>query len=284
MLPLKRFHPFQLDTFGVGGLIQAAAGKGATRCLIGIGGSATNDGGFGLARALGWQFLGRDGATIEKWTELARLQKIQPPGKRRWFKELLVAVDVQNPLLGRNGATRVYGPQKGLRSNDFEVAEGCLRRLAVVTKKQLGLDFSKTPGAGAAGGLGFGLATFAGGKLEPGFDLFAEQSNLNRHLRRADLVITGEGCIDHSTLMGKGVGEIGKKCRELNIPCIAIAGVANHGVRLQQTFDDVLTLLEMTTMREAKSRPSYWLERIAGRVTAENAHGGGRPYERLICP
>lgn len=266
MLPLKRFHPFDLDTFGVGRLVEAAAGKGATRCLIGIGGSATNDAGFGLARALGWQFFSRDGAMIEKWTDLARLQKIQPPRRRHWFKELLIAVDVQNPLLGRRGATRVYGPQKGLRSNDFEIVEGCLRRLAVVGKKQLGLDFSKTPGAGAAGGLGFGLATFVGGKLEPGFDLFAEQSNLDRHLRRADFVITGEGCIDRSTLMGKGVGEIARRCNKFRIPCVAVAGVAHRNTRLDRMFHGISALLDIATEIQAKSKAGYWLEHLGSEL------------------
>ena len=267
MLPSRRFHPFDLDTLGLGRLIQAAARKGATRCLIGIGGSATNDAGFGLARALGWEFLDSNGTEIEQWTDLVRLQHIRPPRKRRWFKELLVAVDVQNPLFGKHGATRVYGPQKGMRPEDFEVAEYCLRRLAVVAKKDLRLDFANTPGAGAAGGLGFGLATFAGGKLEPGFDLFAEQSNLDRHLREADLVITGEGRIDHSTLMGKGVGEIASKCNQLRIPCIAMAGVAHPDPRLRRTFDQLHALLEVTSNPQAMTRPAYWLEYLVQKMT-----------------
>jgi glycerate kinase len=272
ILPTKRFHPFDLDTFGLGRLIEAAVRKGATRCLIGIGGSATNDAGFGLARALGWEFFDRDGAAIKKWTDLARLEQIRAPQRRRWFKELLVAVDVQNPLLGKRGATRIYGPQKGMRPEDFETAERCLRRLAVVAKTELGLDFAKTPGAGAAGGLGFGLATFAGGKLKPGFDLFAEQSHLDRHLRQAELVITGEGCIDHSTLMGKGVGEIARKCNELGIPCIAVAGVAHHDRRLDRMFDRISALLDITTEKQAKSKPEYWLEHAANRVATNLAH------------
>lgn len=274
MLPRRQFHPFELDTFGLARIIEAAVRKGATRCLIGIGGSATNDAGFGLARALGWKFTDRDGATIEKWIDLARLQLIQPPPKRRWFKELLVAVDVQNPLLGKRGATRVYGPQKGMRPEDFEMAERCLRRLAIVAKRQLGLDFAKTPGAGAAGGLGFGLATFVGGRLEPGFHLFAEQANLDRHLRQAELVITGEGCIDHSTLMGKGVGEIARQCNKFGIPCIAVAGVAHHDGRLDKMFDRILALRDITTDRRATSKPEYWLEHAANRVATNLAHSG----------
>jgi glycerate kinase len=282
MLPPKRFHPFELDTFGLGRMIQAAARKGASRCLIGIGGSATNEAGFGLARALGWEFFDNSGGGIQKWTNLVQLQHIRPPQGRHRFKELLVAVDVQNPLLGRRGATRVYGPQKGLRPQEFELAERCLRCLAVVAKREISLDLAKAPGAGAAGGLGFGLATFAGGKLEPGFDLFAEQAELERHLRDADLVITGEGCIDHSTLMGKGVGQIAKKCNELKIPCIALAGVAHPDTRLHRRLDQICTLLDITTTRQAKAEVDYWLERLANRVAANSRYGSTE--QGSFCP
>jgi glycerate kinase len=263
MLPPKRFHPFELDTFGLGQLIQAAILKKARRCLIGIGGSATNDGGFGLARALGWEFIDRQGCLIERWTKLFDLQHIKSPQKDHWFDELLVAVDVQNPLLGKRGATRVYGPQKGLRPKNFELAEQCLRRVAVVAKMQLGLDFAQVPGSGAAGGLGFGLATFAGGRLEPGFELFAELSDVDKRLRCADLVITGEGCIDPSTLMGKGVGQIAKKCRERQIPCIALSGSVEQVARIRGSFNQLRSLINITTSRQATSRPDFWLECLA---------------------
>jgi glycerate kinase len=269
MLPPKRFHPFELDTFGLGRLIEAAAAKGATRCLIGIGGSATNDGGFGLARALGWEFIDSQGSLIEQWTELLNLRHIKPPQRTQWLDELSIAVDVQNPLLGKRGATRIYGPQKGLRPKDFELAELSLRRLVTVAKMELGLDFAKVPGAGAAGGLGFGLATFARGMLEPGFELFAKQSELDHRLQWADLVITGEGCIDHSTLMGKGVGQIAKKCNELKISCIAVAGTTHANAGFRRPFDRVHALVETTSIREAMSRAAYWLENLGQSIAAE---------------
>src|SRR5690349_13839430 len=161
MLPPKRFHPFKLDTFGLGALFRAAKRKGAKHGLVGIGGSATNDAGFGLARALGWEFFDRKGRAIRRWLELPSLAAIRPPQRRRWFDELVVAVDVQNPLLGRRGATRIYGPQKGLRPRDFPKAERCLYRLKTVWKTESGGDLSRVPGSGAAGGLGFGLMAFA---------------------------------------------------------------------------------------------------------------------------
>ncbi len=266
MLPPRQFHPFELDTFGLGAVIRAAAAKGARRCLMGIGGSATNDGGFGLARSLGWKFLDRNANLIEHWTGLDQLAKIRAPAPRRCLRQLLVAVDVQNPLLGTRGATRVYGPQKGLRSRDFVRAECCLRRLAKVVKKDFGRDPARAPGAGAAGGLGFGLLAFLGAQLESGYDLFARQAKLNRHLRAADLVIVGEGAIDSSTFMGKGVGQIAARCREQGIPCVALAGFVSAGAKKRRLFTQTHALTQLTEVGKAKAKPAYWLERLATRV------------------
>lgn len=262
MLPPGKFHPFDLDTFGVGKLLQAARTKGAKQILIGIGGSATNDGGFGLARALDWEFLTADHKPIMRWTELHRLAEIRPP-KPLGFRRITVAVDVRNPLLGIRGATRVYGPQKGLRPADFSSAEKCLRRLAIVTHKYFGHDFAKLPGAGAAGGLGFGLLAFLGAKPEPGFGLFARHAKLNHHLQTADLVITGEGAIDRSTLMGKGTGEIAERCRARGIPCLGLAGCLAPDIRRDQLFREIRALTDLTTARRARAKPAHWLARLA---------------------
>ncbi len=207
MLPRGRFHPFKLDTFGLARLLRAVTRRGATKIIIGIGGSATNDGGFGLARALGWTFLDDDGNPILKWTDLRRLVSIHAPLQLH-LADIVVAMDVRNPLLGRQGATRIYGPQKGLHPEDLSTAEANLKQLAAVARS--GRRFALQPGSGAAGGLGFGLAAFCNAKLHPGFELFVKQTNFRRHIRKADLVITGEGSIDRSTLMGKGVGELQK--------------------------------------------------------------------------
>ncbi len=263
MLPPGKFHPFELDTFGLGKVVEAAAAKGAKRCLIGIGGSATNDGGFGLARALGWKFLDCAGESVEQWTGLQALAKIRPPQKRRWFAEMIVAVDVHNPLLGVRGASRIYGPQKGLKLEDFGLAEECLRKLAMVARKTLKHDFARTSGAGAAGGLGFGLLTFLGARPEAGFDLFVRNAKLMIRLRSADLVITGEGAIDKSTLMGKGVGEIARHCQKFKVPCIGLAGVVNNPALMKSRFTRALGLTEITTVQEAKTRPAFWLEKLA---------------------
>src|SRR6185437_2787947 len=285
-LPPGKFHPFELDTFGLGAVLRAAANKGAKRCVVGIGGSATNDGGFGLARALGWKFFNDAGAPIERWTELGQLARISRPARTRWFDELIVAVDVQNPLLGARGATRVYGPQKGLREKDFAKSEKCLRNLASAAGKFVvpalagpgrptigGTELQTFPGSGAAGGLGFGLMAFARAKAEPGFELFTRFAKLEKLLRAGDLVITGEGCIDQSTFMGKGVGEIARRCREQKIPSIAFAGNITARPIANRFFAEAHALTELTTIAKAKSNPAAWLEKLTERVATANVSG-----------
>jgi glycerate kinase len=268
MLPPGKFHPFELDTFGLGAVIQAAAKKGAKHCVLGIGGSATNDGGFGLARALGWKFFTRDKIEISHWTDLHALAEIRAPKRTQWFDELIVAVDVQNPLLGARGATRVYGPQKGLRAEEFQIAEKNLRRLARAVEKYCCKNFAKIPGAGAAGGLGFGLLAFAGARLEPGFDLFARFAKLEPRVRAADLLITGEGRLDESTLMGKGVGRLAGLCREFKTPCVALAGTISESFR-SRDFTQMRVLTDLTTTNEAKSQPTKWLAVLAEKVARD---------------
>jgi glycerate 2-kinase len=261
-LPAGKFHPFELDTFGLGAVVSAAAQKGARNCLVGIGGSATNDAGFGLARSLGWEFLDRSGQLITRWTDLHKLANLHRPKRLPQFASLAVAVDVQNVLLGPRGCTRIYGPQKGIRPKDFAVGERALRRLARVVERELGIDYAREPGAGAAGGLGFGFSCFLGAKLESGFDLFARHANLAKHISRADLVLTGEGAIDRQTLMGKGVGQVGLMCRKHEVPCIALAGTVLAG-NTNRCFTQVRGLVELTTLEDAKARPEFWLEKLA---------------------
>lgn len=262
MLPVGKFHPFELDTFGLGAVIEDARSKGTENFLIGIGGSATNDGGFGLAHSLGWKFGDNHGHPVERWTELYRLACVQPPEIRSPGK-MIVAVDVQNRLLGQRGATRVYGPQKGIRPVDFDLAERCLERLATVMKKQFESDFAQLPGSGAAGGLGFGLFAFMDAQAESGFELFARYANLDARLRGADLVITGEGAIDRSTLMGKGVGQVAQRCTALKIPCIGLAGSVVPEAREHKSFTRLAALTDLTSAEEAKSKPEFFLMQLA---------------------
>jgi len=269
MLPPGRYHPFELDTFGLGKVLLAAAKRGCRWLIVGVGGSATNDGGFGLARGLGWRFLGAQGNEIGRWTDLRELRSAQPPhpGSPLQQTSVTVAVDVRNRLLGKHGCARVYGPQKGLRPEDWPLAEACLRRLALVVKRQCGTDFAAIPGAGAAGGLGFGLMAFAGAKVESGTELFARCARLAERLRDTDLVVTGEGALDRSTLMGKGVGEVALQCQALRIPCVGLAGVIQDAPRLRERFTEVHALVpELTTPDQARAQAGYWLSRLAARV------------------
>ena len=267
MLPPGKFHPFELDTFGLAAVLGAAKRKGAKQILTGIGGSATNDGGFGFARALGWEFLDRDGNCIKKWTHLNELATARRPLPHR-FGRVIVAVDVQNALVGGRGATRVYGPQKGLTPTDLAHAERCLRRLAKVMQRESLRDLAKAPGAGAAGGLGFGLMAFCGAHLRPGFELFARHARLSEKLRSTDVVLTGEGAIDRSSAMGKGVGQLALRCRALGIPCLGLAGKVIGSRQMKLVFDQMHALTELTTEAQSKARPAFWLERLAARVGA----------------
>lgn len=250
LLPTGKYHPFDLDTYGLGAVLKAARAKGASRLLIGIGGSATNDAGFGMARSLGWRFLNKTGEEIEDWHGLRHLSSVLRPKPFRLFKSVRVAVDVTNPLLGARGCSRIFGPQKGLKEEDMKPSNNALRQLAKVLENDFGYDHAKMPGAGAAGGLGFGLASFLGGKFESGFDLFAGEANLNQRIASADLVITGEGSLDKSSMMGKGVSGILEICSKHGKPCVGIAGRVLDRKRLEKHF----LLLEGLTDSEATEK------------------------------
>jgi glycerate kinase len=163
----------------------------------------------------------------------------------------------------------VYGPQKGLRPQDLEKAEECLRNLAAVHCGSASRFWWRWPsaangaGAGAAGGLGFGLMAFLGAKAERGFNMFSRFAKLEKLLRTSDLIITGEGCIDQSTFMGKGVGEIAWYCLEKNIPCIAFAGDIAARDKATRFFTRAHALVDVTTNAKAQAEPAFWLERLA---------------------
>ncbi len=262
MLAGEGFHPFQLDTFGLGKVFRAAEKAGARECVIGVGGSATNDGGFGLGRALGWKFFDPDGAELKEWWQLHELTEVRAPAAPLRLR-VMVAVDVRNPLLGSLGCSRTYGPQKGLRPEDFNLTEKCLARLASVLWEQHGLGDAKAAGAGAAGGLGFGLTAFAGARIESGFDLFARYARLEERIRAADVVVTGEGAMDEQTRMGKGVGQIAHLCARLGVPCVGLAGAVGKSVRECRLFTHTRALTEVTDLPRAQSQAAYFLERLS---------------------
>jgi len=265
-LAAKKFHPFQLDTYGLGRMLAAAVERGARHCVVGLGGSATNDGGFGLGRALGWRFLDHSGQELQQWWELSRLVRVIRPANA-YGMEVTVAVDVANPLLGRRGCSRVYGPQKGILPEELAFAEKCLRQLAEVMEERSGKAHARVPGAGAAGGLGFGLMAFMGAKPRPGFEVFAQAVDLPEHIRQSDVVITGEGALDRQTYMGKGVGQVLRLCRSSNVPCIALAGVVDPTVA-GNGFFRTHALTDIATLEQAKRRARYHLERLSAMVAS----------------
>lgn len=268
LLPPGRFHPFHLDTFGIGAVLQAAVEAGAAECWVGIGGSATNDAGFGLARSLGWMFLDADRCPIEQWTGLTRLESIEPPAS--WLPghcRFTVAVDVDNPLLGPEGCSRIYGPQKGLRPEDMAAAEAALGRLAEVWKRHSGRDPASAPGAGAAGGLGFALPAFLNARVDSGFEIFARATGLDDRIRNTDLILTGEGSLDRQSLMGKGTGRVAQRARQLGRPCIGLAGIAETLPDPQshpRLFDAVHAIVPaFAPADDAKGNAAHWLEELA---------------------
>lgn len=260
LLPPGEFHPFDLDTFGLGKVFETAKKSGVKKTLVGIGGSATNDAGFGLARSMGWKF--EAGARqIEKWTDLDQLTALS--GCLHDI-QVTVAVDVQNPLLGPNGASRIYGPQKGLREEDMPKAEACLQRLAQI----IGNSIADEPGTGAAGGLGFGLRAFMNGEFVSGSDLFCRAARLDERLQGADLLISGEGAIDLQSLMGKGVGSILARARAANVQRLGLAGSLAPSVQQKFGDDHGLKLMSIVpsiaNVQDAKANAAKFLADLAG--------------------
>lgn len=236
--PLR--NPETTSSFGVGEMLLDAARRGAQRIIIGLGGSATNDGGVGMARALGFRFMDADGSQLgDSASEFVRLHQIKSLAELR-LPPITAAVDVQNPLLGDNGATRSYGPQKGANYVQVQRLELALERLADVAAQQFGSDARAVAGSGAAGGLGFGLITFCGAAVRSGFEVVAERIGLEAAVRDADVVITGEGRLDAQTLQGKapaGVARLARKCGKRSC---AIVGELAPGTRSEELFDNVI--------------------------------------------
>ena len=266
-----QFHAFRLDTFGIGAVLRQAEQSGVRRLYVGIGGSATNDGGFGLARSLGWTFWNTDGTELRDWTRLNTLARVETPQRRLVFDELIIAADVMNPLLGARGATRVFGPQKGLLEAELAHAETCLARLAAAIEPLTGRQSSNHSGAGAAGGLGFGLEVFCGGSLQSGGEIFANLSRLDRRIQHADLVITGEGAMDAQTLMGKGVGRVAAAAARNGKRCLCLAGTVSVDPTTVRWpgFQSHAIVPGVATLDESITNAEFCLQRLAAQVASE---------------
>lgn len=232
LVPREKRNPLLTTTKGTGELIRAALDRGVKQIVIGIGGSATNDGGAGMAQALGARLLDKDGNPVGfGGGELNKLYSIDLTQLDPRLKDvhIEVACDVDNPLTGERGASAVFGPQKGATPKMVSTLDANLVHYAQVVKDALGVDVDQIPGAGAAGGLGAGLIAFLGASLKRGVDVVAEAVQLEKHMDQASLVITGEGKIDGQTIYGKTPVGVAKRAKKYGIPVIGIAGVLGEG-------------------------------------------------------
>jgi glycerate kinase len=273
---MRRLQPNEYDvdlasTFGVGEMILDAAKRGAEQIIIGLGGSATNDGGSGMARALGFQFFAGPGAKLDgfKPSSLQELERIERPRDLK-LPEIVAAVDVRNPLLGENGATRVFGPQKGAKPDQVNNLERALAKLAEVITKQFGFDYRDKPGAGAAGGLGFGLMSFCGATIRPGFDVVAEAIGLEAKMKEVDLVITGEGSLDRQTLEGKTPAGVARLARKLGKRVFAMVGRAREDPEARKLFDGIYQNARAGMSNEENMRKAADLLRENARELAKS--------------
>ncbi|MBP7935680.1 MAG: glycerate kinase [Phycisphaerae bacterium] len=256
LVPPGKRDPLLTSTYGTGQLVMAALDAGARRILIGIGGSATNDGGTGAAQAIGVRFFGTGmllsahecgcGDAAEscgagsaamvlplrlsggRLNEITRID-LAARDPRIATTEILVACDVDNPLCGPRGASAIYGPQKGATPEQVRILDRNLGHLAGLIQRDLGLDVADLPGAGAAGGLGAGLVAFFGARLESGVQIVMDAVRLADRVGRADLVITGEGRIDRQSMMGKVIAGVGRTAKAAGVPCLALVGGVGDG-------------------------------------------------------
>nr|WP_282580109.1 glycerate kinase [Natroniella sulfidigena] len=241
LVPEEKRDPLQTTTYGTGELIKAALEEGCRKLIIGIGGSATNDCGVGMAQALGAKFLNVAGDDVAygggALTEIEEidLSNLDP---RLEEAQIEVACDVDNPLYGENGAAYIYGPQKGASAEVVKELDEGLREFATVIAEELGKEVAQIPGAGAAGGLGAGLLAFLEAELKPGIEIVIEASKIREIIKDVDLVITGEGQIDAQTICGKTPIGVAKVAKEYSCPVIGVAGslgsearkVYEHGI------------------------------------------------------
>src|SRR6266511_1183851 len=265
-LPGGVFDPLGASTYGTGELVRAALDRGARRIVLGIGGSATSDGGAGMAAALGVRFLDADGAPLPPGgAALLRLAGIDAEGldPRLDEVEVTLASDVDNPLVGPDGAAAVYGPQKGAGPDEVLLLDSALRRYARVLATDRGQDLATTPGAGAAGGLG------AGAIVRPGIDLVLDLVGFGDALAGAGLVVTGEGKLDAQSLRGKAPLGVARAANAEGVPVVALAGLVEVSRRELRAagFEEAHALTELEPDEErCRAEACPLLERLAERV------------------
>jgi glycerate kinase len=262
------YNPLKTSSFGTGQLIRAAVGRGVQHVILGIGGSATNDGGIGMAAALGVRFLDENGADLVPiGGHLGRIAAIKTEGGINLQSVTFqVACDVKNPLLGQEGASRVYAPQKGADAVMVETLERGMQHFAGILKKGLGMDVTALEGGGAAGGMGAGCVAFLKASLVSGIDLVMQYAELEKHLAEADIMVTGEGRIDEQTLQGKVVAGVAALARQHHKRVIAFCG--SQSISSAQLtaggIDAVFPIMKVPmTLEEAKKNAFTFLKDTA---------------------
>ncbi|WP_027415985.1 glycerate kinase [Aneurinibacillus terranovensis] len=272
LVPVERRNPLMTTTYGTGELILAALDQGCRTFILGIGGSATNDGGMGMLQALGVKFLDKQGTELGfGGGSLALLDRIDMSGMDSRLKTctFTVACDVDNPLCGPNGASHVFGPQKGATPEMVIQLDKNLKHHAAVIAKDLGVDVKNIPGSGAAGGLGAGMLAFLGAALKRGIDIVIEATGLERHLEGADLVISGEGQCDFQTERGKTPFGVARTAQREGVPVVLIAGSIGRGadVLYQHGVQSVFSMVDKPmTMDEAMTNAYELLSNTTERI------------------
>lgn len=272
LIPDQRRDPRTATTYGTGQLMAAALDAGYTRIIVGLGGSATNDGGTGMATALGVRFLNADGDELPPGgAALVNLHDVDVSGLHPGLAGATVigATDVTNPLCGDTGASAIFGPQKGATPEMVRELDGCLANLARVVQSELGIDVLHTPSAGAAGGLGAGLIAFANCELRSGIDMVCDALDFDRHAENADLVITGEGRADRSTAFDKAPVGIARRSRAFGVPTLLLAGSVGEGydALYQHGIDAIMPMAEEpATLEHSLQNGAELLERAAERA------------------
>lgn len=271
LLPEER-NPLLTTTYGTGELIKDALNRGCRNFVIGLGGSATNDGGCGMAQALGVKFFDKGGKEIGfGGGELSGINSIDFSGMDSRLKNatFLAACDVDNPLCGEKGASAVYGPQKGASEDDVKLLDKGLEHFAQMVKKQLRLNIKDVAGAGAAGGLGAGVMIFLNARLERGINIVIQTTQLAEKMIGADLVITGEGRIDYQTAFGKTPFGVAQVAKAQNIPIIALAGSLGEGYQslYSKGFNGIFSIIDNPmSLHDAIDNASLLLENAAENV------------------
>ena len=267
LVPENQRNPLITTTYGTGQLIKAALDQGCRKMIIGIGGSATNDGGAGMVQALGVELLDKDGEEIDfGGGELKKIFRIDTKylDNRLSETKVLIASDVSNPLCGPKGAARVYGPQKGATPEMIKKLDESLAYFAEIIKRDLNKDVKDIPGAGAAGGLGASLMAFLDAELRPGIEIIIEIVKLEQAIKDTDLVITGEGKIDSQTIYGKAPIGVAKIAKKYNIPVIAVAAIIGDDADIVYQYG-INTLIKISeppmNLAEPKSKKVWLIKR-----------------------